>query len=793
MSQAVPKLRFWRVNKAWFKRESDLAVAQVGSDGAESNRAVPHNKWRGPAPSTWASLRVGVDPEPDRSLRGVPLGQEKLDWTVWRFRALAASLIVGCGALFWLVFVVTSAPHVEASWRATASGRLELVASTDPALHPYLGQTLLSMNGTEIDSRALQRSARWLVHDADRARHLALHDQLAPANAGAATRLTFADGSTVVVQGTVRGLTRLPSMFWLLAGFGLGLYAVAMVVLWSQPTGRTLAYAVMACCQVGNLVFIAIEKSLDIGFQSPIARLDMPIRMGFDLVTVATLVSAVCLTPRRLPRASWIVTGAWAVAVALIGLVSANVLPGAWWWTQGGVIGLGLLAVGMLSWSYRIEPHPFAIMLRRFTILTVATWVLLSAALAVSAQLPHPHPNVAEFASLAWFVFLASALLLAPFVARTRSVMREFALVSATTTIAISLNVLYGAMFALDNFSSVTLSLASSVGLYIGARHWILNQLLGSSTLTTEQMFEQLYRIARAAEAAPQRSAELLAQLLQELFEPIEIDVVERRSPQTSVSADGSSMLVPVPQLGSDDPTQERPVHMSVRVRFAQRGRHLFTAEDARLTDRIVEQFRRAVHFDKAVEQGRREERQRLAQDLHDDIGARLLTLMYKAQSPEMEEYVRHTLQDLKTLTRGLAASNHRLSHACVEWKADLAHRLSAAHIDLKWSIAFDDDILLTVVQWSALTRILRELVSNAIAHAHARQLEIDVRLESDRMDLTVTDDGVGRSPQTWSHGLGLGGVRKRVKQLGGEVEWIEQTPRGISCHVTMRGLSARG
>jgi signal transduction histidine kinase len=229
-----------------------------------------------------------------------------------------------------------------------------------------------------------------------------------------------------------------------------------------------------------------------------------------------------------------------------------------------------------------------------------------------------------------------------------------------------------------------------------------------------------------------------------------------------------------------------------VMIRFAQRGRSLFTSEDARLTDRIVEQLRRAVHFDKAVEQGRSEERLRLAQDLHDDIGARLLTLMYKAQSPEMEDYVRHTLQDLKTLTRGLAASNHRLSHAAAEWKSDLTHRLTAAHVELKWIFAFDEDILLTVVHWSALTRVMRELVSNVIAHSQAQRLEIDFRLEADRIELTISDDGVGRNPRAWSHGLGLGGVRKRVKQLGGEVEWREVAPHGISCRVIIRDLSAR-
>ena len=226
-------------------------------------------------------------------------------------------------------------------------------------------------------------------------------------------------------------------------------------------------------------------------------------------------------------------------------------------------------------------------------------------------------------------------------------------------------------------------------------------------------------------------------------------------------------------------------------MRFAQRGRRLFSAEDARLTDRIVEQLQRAVTFDRAVEQGRHEERLRLAQDLHDDIGARLLTLMYQAKSPEMEEYVRHTLLDLKTLTRGLAAADHRLSHAAAEWKADLTHRLTAARIEAWCSFTYDDDVLLSVGQWSALTRVLRELVNNSIAHAHATRLEIDFRLRNDRVELTVIDDGVGVDPHKWAHGLGLGGVRKRVKQLGGTVEWRATQPRGIECRVEVSALSA--
>ena len=92
--------------------------------------------------------------------------------------------------------------------------------------------------------------------------------------------------------------------------------------------------------------------------------------------------------------------------------------------------------------------------------------------------------------------------------------------------------------------------------------------------------------------------------------------------------------------------------------------------------------------FDRAVEHGRSEERTRLAQDLHDDIGARLLTMMYKATSPEMEDYVRHTLQDLKTLTRGLAALEPSVCRTPPPSGRPTSRSGSqAARIELDWTV----------------------------------------------------------------------------------------------------------
>ena len=765
----------------------------MAHDGTDSVRVHGlNNTWPGRTAPNWTGLpSQSADSSLDADWND-PADRRPLiiRWTGWRLRLLVLCALLGCVATAMLVRALIAAPHIDASWRADSQGRIELAASADPALQPYVGHALLGIAGGDvsvalIDALALQRSPRWVIGDGARARQQLVRDQLTEALAAGHVKLFFADGSQVAVSTVPHGIANLPLIFWLLSAFGLALYMVAAAVLIAHPISRNVIYAVMAVCQSGNLLLIAVEAALEFGLPPHAGRLSMPVHMAFDLITAAAMVNATCLHPRRLPGSGWIAVLGWAVALGLIGSTAVGALPHVWWWTQGAVIMLGLMAIGLLSWSYHIEPHPFAILLRRFGIVTAATWGLLTAALAAADQLQGVPHNIADIGSMIWYVFLGSLLLLIPFLARSQNFMREFALLAAISTVATSLDLLFVAVFGLSQFAALTLSLFVSLGVYTGARHWVLSQTLGSSMLTTERMFEQLYRIAREVEAQPERASTLLSQLLGNLFEPLEVNVVEMRTHKTRVAGDGSSMLVPVPTLGHDT-TPSR----AVMIRFAQRGRRLFSSEDARLTDRIVEQLRRAVHFDMAVEQGRSEERLRLAQDLHDDIGARLLTLMYKAQSPEMEDYVRHTLQDLKTLTRGLAASNHRLSHAAAEWKSDLTHRLSAAHVELKWAFAIDNDILLTVVHWSALTRILRELVSNAIAHAQAQQLEVDFRLENDRIDLTITDDGVGRNPRAWSHGLGLGGVRKRVKQLGGEVEWREVSPHGIRCRVVIRDLS---
>ena len=52
--------------------------------------------------------------------------------------------------------------------------------------------------------------------------------------------------------------------------------------------------------------------------------------------------------------------------------------------------------------------------------------------------------------------------------------------------------------------------------------------------------------------------------------------------------------------------------------------------------------------------------------------------------------------------------------------------------------------------------------------------------------------NGRPTSRSAWARGLGLGGVRKRVKLLGGDVQWRENGRAGIVCTVLIPDLGAR-
>lgn len=719
-----------------------------------------------------------------------------VDW-----RRLLPAAVLGLLALLALVRSLLGQPLLGFDWRVVAdevvvpAAMMRLAGIADApgsltrvlALHTRDGRTL------EVDPLLLQRSPRWIVSDAARAQHRRKHEQLAQAlNAADALGISFADQQHGTLPVTRRGLGGFGLFFWLSCGLALGLYLIAAAIVLTRPRALNALYALLCLCQVGSLLCVAVELLPGLGLQPFIARHGLGLRSSFDFIGAATVVQLAALYPQPLPRHWRWCAPVWLAALLLAALTIAGWLPQPWWWVQAALLAAPLVVVWQLARSYRREPRPALLLLQRLALVAASTLATLTIGMLAIDYLPGGMQQVAAVGAVAWTLFTGFALALLPFISRSRQPLRELALLTAATTIAISLDLLLAALFSLGTFGSIVLALLIVVASYAAVRRWVLGSTAGAGApLTPERTFEQLYRLTRELEAEPQRAKEQVARMLNALYEPLEVLQVARPVERSRVVGDGSALLVPLPQwltaAGGDEAAT------TVVLRYADRGRRVFCDDDARLTDRLIDQLRRALAFEAAVEQGRSEERLRIAQDLHDDIGARLLTLMYRAVDSATEDYLRLTLKDLKTLTRGLAAGQHQLADAAGEWKADLGQRLAEAGLQLVWHAHFDADLSLSVTQWSALTRVLRELVTNVLAHAAATRVEITLRLDRGRLLVAVSDDGVGSDPATWSHGLGLGGIRKRVRQLGGQVAWQALSQGGIRCDVVVDDLRAGG
>jgi signal transduction histidine kinase len=702
-----------------------------------------------------------------------------------RTRTLIWLGLLGLALLLPWLRLLAAAPHLPLVLQAGAGGRILLAASSDAALRPAIGQALRSLqfaDGSQLVAgpALLPQSARWTVDDPQRVQLQALRLQLGQALQPAPATVTavFDDGLRVALTARPRGLAGLGWLGWALAALALGLLLAAALAVLAQPGPAAWLFLLLAGTQSLQLLLAAADTLPGLGWPTGLLRQGLPWRLCAEGISAAALVHLLALHPRRLQRAHAVGGLAWGGAGGAAAWLVLASPAGLWWWAQGLALASGAVAALLLQPLPGQPGSPLARQLQRLVLAGAATLLLLSLAMALSRGLAPQRVDI--LGAVAWSVFVAALLMLAPFLARVHPALREFALLAGVGSLAASLTVLLQATIGLDALAATVLALVMALGVHALARTWVLGQLAGPGTLSAERMFDSLYRAARALEQSPGQAARQLSGLLREVFDPLEVARSQRKAARVRVAPDGASLVVPVPHPSG------LPAGAIV-LRHAQQGRRLFTRADGQLCEQLLEQLRRAVAHDRAVEHGRAEERARIAQDLHDDIGARLLTLMYKAPNAEIEEYIRHTLQDLKTLTRGLAASNQRLSHAAVEWKTDINQRLNAAGCSLHWSFSTDRDLVLSAVQWSGLTRVLRELVNNIITHAKAGQVEISLQLERGQLTLTVSDDGIGSAPQDWAHGLGLGGVRKRVKLLGGQVVWLERAGRGIRCEVTAR------
>src|SRR6266404_1827699 len=124
-----------------------------------------------------------------------------------------------------------------------------------------------------------------------------------------------------------------------------------------------------------------------------------------------------------------------------------------------------------------------------------------------------------------------------------------------------------------------------------------------------------------------------------------------------------------------------------------------------------------------------------------------------------------------------LEAELKRFAHALHDEAGQL---LASVHMAVA-EIAGDAGVRLPGAVETALYRIVQEAVNNAVKHAHAHSVRIELKRSPSKVACSVRDDGSGFDMRRRTDGLGLIGIRERLNALGGSLHVVSESRRGTT------------
>jgi signal transduction histidine kinase len=202
----------------------------------------------------------------------------------------------------------------------------------------------------------------------------------------------------------------------------------------------------------------------------------------------------------------------------------------------------------------------------------------------------------------------------------------------------------------------------------------------------------------------------------------------------------------------------------------AEADKALLEARVREATEQIERNFRQLAEL--RVEQVTDRERKRIAADLHDDLGAKLLTIVHTSDSERISTLAREALEEMRLSVRGLTGRAVRLSDALGDWRAEVVSRLAQAGVEASWAAPEELAQMLSARAYVQTTRILREATSNIIKHSGARNCQIVCSIADGDFLLVVQDDGKGIPMELdgrLDRGHGMMSMKQRAKQLQGQ------------------------
>jgi signal transduction histidine kinase len=197
------------------------------------------------------------------------------------------------------------------------------------------------------------------------------------------------------------------------------------------------------------------------------------------------------------------------------------------------------------------------------------------------------------------------------------------------------------------------------------------------------------------------------------------------------------------------------------------------------------------------------EERSRIAQDLHDDLGASLTQILFlsavKSSDPQVPEGMRTHLGQISEKSRQMVVSLDEIVWAVnpandslkslAAYLLHVAREIFAAS-DINCRLDIDQtlpDLLLNSELRHNLYLAVREALNNTAKHSRAAEVWLRIHWLAPRLQIIVQDNGCGFAPSCDVEGKdGLANMRRRLEKIGGHFECSSRVNVGTTYLITL-------
>ena len=202
-----------------------------------------------------------------------------------------------------------------------------------------------------------------------------------------------------------------------------------------------------------------------------------------------------------------------------------------------------------------------------------------------------------------------------------------------------------------------------------------------------------------------------------------------------------------------------------------------------------------------AMLEGQDKERERIARELHDELGGLLslvrggfqtLSKKLNEVSQEEKELFDHTSETLKKASERVRDFSHDIGNIQL-----VNQGLEAALKELKYSVEIGNDLVIDLNFFGieqrlpnevefAIYRSVQELITNILKHAQADHVTIQLLQDGDDLVLTVEDNGKGFNLNKIKEGMGTKNITSRINAIGGTFKLDSGEGKGTIAIATM-------